>query len=323
MDHANISVVKYFIISGISDVPMIHFIIFLLVLLIYLLTLGGNLSILLVVCLDQQLHTPMYFFLCNLSILDITCSTNNLNNVLISFVSGDNTVSFLGCIVQIFIFLSLTCSELLILAAMSYDRYVAICNPLRYHMIMNCRICGLLAIVCWVMGTVESIPIFWELLKFSCYKSNRVNHFFCDIMPVLKLSCSDTHFLDLYILTVGVIISAFSPFLMTFVSYVFIIATILKIRSTTGRRKAFYTCSSHLTVVFLLYTTLAIQYMRPHSLVNLDSNKLISLFNTAALPILNPLIYSLKNKDVKAAFRRRMRLSLLPHRKDSKLFRGV
>ncbi|XP_069800160.1 olfactory receptor 5AR1-like [Dendropsophus ebraccatus] len=312
MDHPNTSVVRYFIISGISDVPMIHTITFLMVLLIYLLTFGGNLTLLLLVCLDPQLHTPMYFFLCNLSIVDITCSTNNLSNILLSFLSGDNTVSVLRCMVQILVFLSLTCGELLILAAMSYDRYMAICNPLHYHMIMNGRICTLLAAICWVMGTVESIPIFLELLHFSCYESNIVNHFFCDIMPVLKMSCSDTHFLDLYILTVGVLISAFCPFLMTFVSYVFIIVTILKIRSTTGRRKAFYTCSSHLTVVVLLYTTLAVQYMRPHSMVNLDSNKLISLFNTAALPILNPLIYSLRNKDIKAAFRRRMRFSLLP-----------
>ncbi|XP_077137653.1 olfactory receptor 5AR1-like [Ranitomeya variabilis] len=313
MDHTNISAVKYFIISGISDDPMIQVIIFLLVFIIYLLTLVGNLTILLLVNLDPQLHTPMYFFLCNLSILDIICSTNNLSNVLISFLSGDKTVSVLGCIVQIFIFVSMTCGELLILAVMGYDRYVAVCNPLRYHMIMNGRICALLAILCWVLGTVESIPIFLELLKFSCYKSTMVNHFFCDIMPVLMLSCSDTHFLDLYILTLGVGISAFSPFLMTFISYVFIIATILKMRSTTSRHKAFYTCSSHLTVVILLYTTLTIQYLRPHSLVNLDSNKLMSLFNTAALPILNPLIYSLKNKDVKAALQKRMR-SMLTNR---------
>ncbi|XP_044161126.1 olfactory receptor 8B12-like, partial [Bufo gargarizans] len=307
MDHTNVSEIKYFIIAGVSDVPMIHILIFLLVLLIYLFTVGGNLTILLLVCLDPQLHTPMYFFLCNLSILDICCSTNNLNNVIISFISGDNRVSVLSCIVQIFIFLSLTCGELLVLAAMSYDRYVAICNPLCYHMIMDCKTCAILVIVCWLLGALESIPIFGELLRFSCYKSNVVNHFFCDIMPVQKLSCSDAYFLDLYILTVGVVISAFTPFLLTFVSYVFIIAAILKIRSTSGRHKAFYTCSSHLTVVILLYTTLAIQYMRPHSLVNLDSNKLMSLFNTAAVPILNPLIYSLKNKDVKAAFRRRMR----------------
>ncbi|XP_077137651.1 olfactory receptor 5M11-like [Ranitomeya variabilis] len=319
MDHTNISAVNYFIISGISDNPMIQVVIFLLVFMIYLLTLGCNLTILLLVSLDPQLHTPMYFFLCNLSFLDIICSTNNLNNVLISFLTGDRTVSVLGCIVQIFIFLSLTCGELLILAVMGYDRYVAVCNPLRYHMIMNGRICALLAILCWVLGTVECIPTFLELLKFSCYKSTMVNHFFCDIMPVLNLSCSDTHFLDLYVLTIGVGISAFSPCVITFISYVFIIATILRIQSTTGRHKAFYTCSSHLTVVILLYATLAIQYMRPHSLVNLDSNKLISLFNTAALPILNPLIYSLKNKDVKAALLKRMRSSKIMNHKDSKI----
>ncbi|CAN2390164.1 odorant binding, partial [Pristimantis euphronides] len=316
MDQANISV-KYFIISGISDVPMLHVIIFFLVLLIYLLTLSGNLTILLLVCLDPQLHTPMYFFLCNLSILDISCSTNNLNNVLISFLSGDNTISVLRCIIQIFIFISLTCAftsdELLILTAMSYDRYVAICNPLRYSDIMSKKVCSLLACACWVMGFISTIPSLLEISSFTCYTSLEVNHFFCDIMPVMKLTCNDTTVLELYAFIVGLLFATFTPFVLTFISYTFIIHAILRIRSSIGRRKAFYTCSSHLTVVNLLYGTLILyitlcyQYFRPISSVSLDSNKLYSLFNTVAVPILNPLIYSLKNKDVILAMKRRLR----------------
>lgn len=308
---ANLSITTYFIVIGFSDHPILQPIISFMVLFIYLVTIGGNMMILLLVIQDHRLYTPMYFFLCNLSILDMCCSSNNLHNILISFISGDHTISVFGCLIQIFIFLSLTCAELLILAAMSYDRYVAICKPLYYNMIMTYPICTLLAILCWVLGAIESIPIFLQLLKLTCYRSNTINHFFCDIMPVMKLTCSDTTFLDFYILTFGVLVSAFSPFLLTVISYAFIIVTILNINSTTGRQKAFYTCSSHLTVFLLLYTTLAIQYMRPHSLINLDSNKLISLFNTAAVPLLNPLIYSLKNKDVKASFSRKVRVIAL------------
>ncbi|XP_073456985.1 olfactory receptor 5AR1-like [Aquarana catesbeiana] len=308
MDQTNFSVTTYFIVNGFSDHPGLQPVISIMVLCIYLVTIGGNMTILLLVCQDQQLHTPMYFFLCNLSILDICCSTNNLHNIIISAITGDNTISVSGCLLQIFIFLSLTCAELLILATMGYDRYVAICNPLYYSMIMTSPICTLLAMSCWILGALESIQIVLELFRFTCYRSNIINHFFCDIMPVMKLTCSDTTFLDLYILTLGVLVSAFSPFLLTVISYFFIIVSILKIKSSTGRHKAFYTCSSHLTVFMLLYTTLAIQYMRPHTLINLDSNKLISLFNTAAMPLLNPLIYSLRNKDVKASFSRRFRV---------------
>ncbi|KAG9478300.1 hypothetical protein GDO78_013347, partial [Eleutherodactylus coqui] len=293
----------YFIISGISLQPVLQFLLFLLVLLIYLLTIGGNMTIFLLVCLDHHLHTPMYFFLANLSILDISCSTLILHKILISYISGDNTVPVPECLVQIYVFLSLTCDELLVLTAMSYDRYVAICNPLHYHHIMNCLHCAILAFFCWVWGFIESLPTFIGIFKLTCYESNKIDHFFCDVVPIVKLSCSDTTFLQLYILIVGVFLAGFTPFALTFISYVFIIASILSIRTSGGRRKAFYTCSSHITVVICLYATLFFQYLRPTSSINLDSNKYFSLFNAAAVPTLNPLIYSLKNKDVKAAIR--------------------
>ncbi|KAG9478299.1 hypothetical protein GDO78_013346 [Eleutherodactylus coqui] len=293
------------------DEPLLHFFTFLLVFLIYLLTIGGNMTIFLLFCVDHHLHTPMYFFLANLSILDISCSTITLHKILSSFVSGDNTVSVPECFVQIFAFLSLTCDELLVLTAMSYDRYVAICKPLHYHLIMDSKLCALLASLCWVCGFLEGIPTFMGVFKLTCFESNQMDYFFCDVVPILKLTCSDKSFLQLYILIVGVFVSSFTPFALTFISYVFIIATILSIRTSSGRRKAFYTCSSHLTVVILLYASLVLQYLRPMSSINLGSNKYFSLFNAAAVPTLNPLIYSLQNKDVKAAIRRRIRCATL------------
>ncbi|XP_069800166.1 olfactory receptor 5V1-like [Dendropsophus ebraccatus] len=311
MDHSNVTTTTYFIITGISEKPLLQVFVFLLVLLIYLLTLGGNITIFLLVCLDHHLHTPMYFFLANLSLLDISCSTISLHKILISFISGDNTVSVVECYVQMFAFVSLTCDELLVLAAMSYDRYVAICNPLRYRLIMDSKLCVLLASLCWSLGFLECLPCFIKLFKLTCYKSNVVDHFFCDVVPVLKLSCSDTSFLQHYIIIVGAFISGFIPFMLTFISYVFIISTILSIRTSSGRRKAFYTCSSHLTVVLCLYASVVFQYLRPISSVNLSFNKYFFLFNAAAVPILNPLIYSLKNKDVRDAVRRRIRLAVI------------
>ncbi|XP_044162258.1 olfactory receptor 1019-like [Bufo gargarizans] len=305
MEQTNVSVTTYFIISGISDSPTIRLIIFIVALLIYLLTLGGNLTVLLLIATDHQLHTPMYFFLANLSVLDISCSTITLHKILLSFMTGNKFVSIGGCMVQIFIFFSMSCNELLILTAMSYDRYVAICNPLNYHMIMNRKICTLLSAVCWVLSSLENFPTFLAFYKLSCYKSNIINHFFCDAVPVIKLTCSDTTFLEMYMLSVGGFIAGMPPFVLTFISYVFIISVILKIPSSIGRHKAFYTCSSHITVVILFYTTLIFQYLRPYSLANLDSNKVSSLFNTALVPMLNPLIYSLKNKDVTRALKQR------------------
>ncbi|KAM4641759.1 olfactory receptor 8D1-like [Discoglossus pictus] len=311
MEQKNGTTMFFFILKGISDVHEMQLPIFLLVLLLYLITLGGNMTILLLVWLDPQLHTPMYFFLGNLSFIDMSSTTVNLHKILTSFLSGDNTISFSCCMAQLYMFASLTIDELLILTAMtmSYDRYVAICKPLHYHMIMNRRVCVMLAMISWGFGFMEVLPTLWATSNLTCYKSNIVNHFFCDVVPLKQLTCSDTFILDLYVFIEGGLIVFFTPFILTFISYIFIVTTILKIRSSSGRRKAFYTCSSHLTVVILLYLTIFCQYFRPESVFSLDANKLFSLFNTAAVPILNPLIYSLKNKDVKSALRRQLRLS--------------
>ncbi|XP_053545546.1 olfactory receptor 8J2-like [Bombina bombina] len=308
MEQINYTEVTYFIIKGISEKPELQAPIFFLILLIYLICLGGNMMILLLVSMDPQLRTPMYFFLSNLSLIDICSTTVTLHNILFSFISGDKTTSFICCMIQMYMFISLQCGVLLILTVMGYDRYAAICNPLHYHMKMNQKNCLILATVSWVMGCMEATPLLVAILNFTCYKSNIIDHFFCDDMPLKKVICSDTTFFDLYLLIVGGLITCFTPFSLTFISYIFIINTIMRINSSTGRRKAFYTCSSHLIVVILLYTTIFCQYLTPESMFNLESKKLFSLFNTAVVPILNPMIYSLKNKDVKSSLRRHLKL---------------
>ncbi|XP_053330052.1 olfactory receptor 1019-like [Spea bombifrons] len=307
MDETNQTMVQYFIIKGISDAPSLQLPIFLLILIIYFLILGGNMTIFLLVCSDSQLHTPMYFFLCNLSVLDMCCSTVTLHYLLVMYVTGNNVVSFVSCMAQVFFFASFTSNELLILTAMSYDRFMAICNPLHYRMVMSMRMCSVLAFASWSLGFIEIIPYMVLILNIFCYRSNVINHFFCDIMPVIKLSCSDTSALETLIFTEGLFLLSFTPLILTCISYTFIIVTILRIRSSTGRRKAFYTCSSHLTVVILLYMSLFLQYLRPFSIDTLDSGKLFSLVNTVAVPTLNPVIYSLKNKDVKSAVKRKLK----------------
>ncbi|XP_069800250.1 olfactory receptor 6C74-like [Dendropsophus ebraccatus] len=290
----------FFIIRGITDDPQFQIIIFCLVLFIYLTTIAGNLTFLSLVCFDHHLHTPMYIFLGNLSVVDMLCSTITQHNVLLSFITKDKSIGYGSCMAQMYMFGSLTGQELLILTAMGYDRYVAICRPLLYYNIMNKRTCVLLNGACWIWGFLQIMPPLGVFYTFTCYSSRVINHFFCDILPLMKLSCNDISLLRIFFFMECLVLIGCTPFFLTFISYIFIIRNIMKIRSTTGKRKAFYTCSSHLTVVLLLYTTLFSQYMSPD--LN-DSTKLFALFNTAAVPLLNPLIYSLKNKDVKAALR--------------------
>ncbi|XP_044124858.1 olfactory receptor 1019-like [Bufo gargarizans] len=310
----NKTTVNFFVITGITHVPVLKELIFFLVLLIYLLTVAGNMTIFLLICLDRQLHSPMYFFLGNLSILDISCSTIATHKILSMFVTGNDIIYFPFCMAQLYLFSSFTSIELLLLTAMSYDRYVAICRPLYYSRIMNPQACLLLALACWLVGFIELIPYMDLLLRISCYRSNIINHFFCDMMPIIKMSCSDTSALELLIFTEGVFLLSVTPFLLTFISYMFIISSIMRIRYSTGRRKTFYTCSSHLTVVVLLYGTLFCQYLRPTTMDTLDSNKIFSLFNTVAVPVLNPIIYSLKNKTVKSALKQKVQLYFKIHK---------
>ncbi|OCT67954.1 olfactory receptor 5V1 [Xenopus laevis] len=302
LKRSNLSRTDYFIFAGVSDFPEMQALVFVLVLLVYLITLGGNVIILFLIFLDPALHRPMYFFLSNLSCLDIMYTTVTLHRILLMLISGNNVISFSECIAQLYFFMSLVGIELLILTAMSYDRYVAICNPLRYHTVMNYKICLLMASSCWVLGFCDTVPFTYIVYGFSCYESNIIKHFFCDLLALMKLTCNDTSHLE-HVILLEAAFSGLTPFLITIISYIYIICTILRMQTKSGRHKAFYTCSSHLTVVLLFYTTLSCLYLRPMSMFS-DSDKLFALVYTAVVPMLNPLIYSLKNKDVKLALKR-------------------
>nr|XP_033793486.1 olfactory receptor 5V1-like [Geotrypetes seraphini] len=255
---------------------------------------------LMLVCADPHLQKPMYFFLGNLSFLDIGNSSVTLSTLLHRLMTGETLISFPVCMVQLYFFLSFTITEFFLLTAMAYDRYVAICNPLRYMLIMNSRACVLLASVSWLLGFLDSVPAIVLISQLSFCENNEINHFFCDIAALMKLSCSTMHAIEIVVFTDGVFLSMF-PFLLTLISYGYIISTILKINSAKGRRKAFSTCSSHLTIVFLFYGTLISVYMRPASKYSPEQDKVFSLLYTDLIPMLNPIIYSLRNEEVKKA----------------------
>ncbi|XP_030050890.1 olfactory receptor 1G1-like [Microcaecilia unicolor] len=240
----------------------------------------------------------MYFFLSNLSFLDICNTSVTLSTLLHSLMTGEILISFSVCIAQLYVFCSLTSTELFLLTAMAYDRYVAICNPLRYVLIMNRRVCVLLASVSWILGFMDMVPHTFLISQFSFCEGNEINHFFCDATPLMKLSCSDLISIEIVIFIVGPF-AIVIPFGLTLTSYMYIISRILKIHSANGRRKTFSTCSSHLTIVILFYGTIICVYMRPASMYSPDEDKLFSLLYTALIPMLNPIIYSLRNEDIK------------------------
>ncbi|KAM3912194.1 olfactory receptor 6C74-like [Leptodactylus fuscus] len=307
MSSINQTTIEGFRLKGVSDVADLQVLIFLLVLLIYLISLGGNLTILLLVCCDLHLHTPMYFFLANLSFIDISTSTTALHRIFDIFTTHNHMVSTSACMTQLYMFSTLTNNEFSILASMSYDRYVAICRPLHYHTVMSRRLCGLLASVCWSFGFIEQIPTIAFISRFTCYISKEIDHYFCDVLPIRDITCSDTSHLNLFILILGNV-NVIILLSLTITPYSFIITSILRISSSTGRRKAFYTCSSHIMVAVLFYNSIVLQYIVTVFWSNMGSNKILSLFNTVVIPMMNPLIYSLKNKDVKSALQRKLKL---------------
>ncbi|KAM7150844.1 olfactory receptor 2AP1-like [Macrochelys suwanniensis] len=292
-----------FILLGFGNLLEQQILLFIPFLVIYIVTMAGNILIAALVVADQHLQTPMYFFLGNLSCLETCYTSTILPKILASLLTGDRTISVIGCIVQYYFFGCLTASECYLLAVMSYDRYLAICKPLHYTALMNGRICLQLAAVSWMSGFMATTIVTCLMSQLHFCGPNEINHFLCDFTPVIKLSCSDT---SLIILVTFILSSIFTlpPFLLTLTSYVFIISTILRIPSTTGRRKAFSTCSSHLIMVTMYYGTLIIVYMLPETDTHRDLNKVFSLFYTVLTPLANPLIYSLRNRDVKETLRK-------------------
>ncbi|XP_039354126.1 olfactory receptor 1009-like [Mauremys reevesii] len=292
-----------FILLGFGNVPELQPLLFLVFLVIYAVTVLGNILILVLVVADQHLHTPMYFFLGNLSFLEICYSSTLLPRLLASLLTGDRTISIKGCFVQTYFFGILTATESLLLAAMSYDRYLAICNPLRYAALMNGRICCQLVAGSWISSFLACTTINIFLFKSKFCDSKEIDHFFCDFSPVIKLSCGDTQAVQLLTFIVSAI-GTFVPCLLVLTSYIRIIATILRIPSTTGRQKAFSTCSSHLIVVIVYYGTLITVYVVPTADSHKVLHKLVSVFYTVLTPMINPVIYSLRNKEVNEALRK-------------------
>ncbi|KAM9121381.1 olfactory receptor 5AP2-like [Pangshura tecta] len=299
----NETFITEFILLGFGIHAELQPLLFLLFLAIYIVTMAGNILIISLVVADQHLHTPMYFFLGNLSCLETCYTSTVLPRMLASLLTGDRNISVTGCITQLYfldLFVGVECN---LLAFMSYDRYLAICKPLHYIALMNGRICLKLAAVSWMSGFMIITIITSLMSQLHFCGPNEIDHFLCDFTPVTKLSCSDTSLITLVTFIFSSIYTL-PLFLLTLASYICIISTILRIPSTTGRRKAFSTCSSHLIVVTIYYGTLIIVYMFPETDTLRDLNKVFSLIYTVLTPLANPFIYSLKNKEIKAALRK-------------------
>ncbi|XP_030042678.1 olfactory receptor 1044-like [Microcaecilia unicolor] len=303
MGERNQTSVTEFILLGFSDHPQLQGLICGTVLLIYLISVLGNFVFLVLMCANPQLHKPMYFFLSNLSIMDICSTSLTLLKMLDSYLTQNYSISFHACITQVYFFMYFSAIEYLLLTEMAYDRYVAICNPLRYSLIMNKSICLLLASSSWVTAFLASFPVANMLSQLSYCKSNVINHFFCDPSVLMKLSCSDTHRVAMWIFVDGIVVG-FIPFLLILTSYIFIISSILRIRCTEGRHKAFSTCASHLTSVILYCVSILCMYMKPTSMYSSARDKMVSLLYTAMVPTLNPIIYSLRNREIKNTFKK-------------------
>ncbi|XP_075413896.1 olfactory receptor 2A5-like [Tenrec ecaudatus] len=295
--------ITQFILLGFPVGPQIQLLLFGLFALFYTFTLLGNGAILGLICLDSKLHNPMYLFLSHLAIVDMSYASNNVPKMLANLVSKKRTILFVPCIMQTFLYMAFAHTECLILVVMSYDRYVAICHPLHYTVIMSWRVCTVLAVISWVCGSLLALLHVGLLLRLPFCGPHKINHFFCEILSVLKLACADTRLNQLVIFGACVFILV-GPLCLVLASYTRILLAILRIQSGEGRRKAFSTCSSHLCVVGLFFGSAIVMYMMPTSSHPEEQQKVLSLFYSLFNPMLNPLIYSLRNEEVKGALRR-------------------
>ncbi|XP_066476361.1 olfactory receptor 5AR1-like [Tiliqua scincoides] len=317
MIEGNSSTVNEFILLGISDDPQMQFIFFVAFLLIYLVNMVGNLGMIILISFHPQLHNPMYFFLWHLSFCDLCYSSAIAPRMLSDIVSDSRTISLLGCTAQLYFYVAFVSSEFYILAAMAYDRYVAICNPLLYSSAMSKSLCTWLSLGSYIAGTANAIIHTTATFSLRFCNSNLINHFFCDVPPLLAISCSDTHINEILLFVFGGFFDV-SSLSVILVSYAFILVAILRMPSASGKLKAFSTCGSHFTGVTIFYGTMIFMYLRPTSVYSLDQDKWASMFYTVVIPMLNPLIYSLRNKDVKETFRK-----LIKKKLDSFLTRGL
>ncbi|XP_015361409.1 olfactory receptor 5AS1-like [Marmota marmota marmota] len=292
-----------FLLVGFTDYLPLRFILFFVFFIVYALTVVGNVGLIVLAKVDSRLQTPMYYFISNLSFLDISYSTTIAPKMLVNFLASRKSISFYGCALQMFFFACFADAECLILAVMAYDRYAAICHPLLYPTLMSRRLCTSLVVLAYISGSMTSLVHVCLTVKLPFCGSNVINHFFCDIPPLLALSCTDTHIneLLLFILCGGIQISTF---VVIFISYFCILLTVLSMKLSEGRSKAFSTCASHLIAVKLFYGTLLFMYLRPTTSYSPESDKVVAVFYTVVFPMFNPIIYSFRNKDVKNALKK-------------------
>ncbi|XP_053551876.1 olfactory receptor 5AS1-like, partial [Bombina bombina] len=305
MDQSNQTSPDIFFLIKLTNIPNLQPICFFIFLIMYIITLSGNILLLAVVRVNTQLQTPMYFFLCNLSFIDICFSSSIVPKILVNTLSVDTSISLLGCAFQMYISLVLGTTECLILSVMAYDRYVAICSPLHYNTIMNKKRCIYLAAGSWIVCLINPIIHVFFIFQLPYCKSHHLNHFFCEVPAFFPISCKDT-WLNKLLMYISTGIVAMCPFIVIIVSYVYIISTILKIKSSKSRHKTFSTCASHLIVVSLYYSTIMIMYMRPHSSYSPETDNVLSVLYTTATPMMNPIIYSIRNKEVKNTIKKKL-----------------
>ncbi|XP_064144141.1 olfactory receptor 9G19-like [Loxodonta africana] len=307
MERGNHTVTE-FILVGLTTDPVMQLILFMVFLVMYSVTLVGNNTLITLICNDSRLHTPMYFFIGNLSFLDLWYSSVYTPKILVTCISEDKSISFAGCVAQFFFSAGLVYNECYLLATMAYDRYVAISNPLLYAQVMPKRLCIYLVICAYTGGFVNAIILTSNTFTLDFCGDDVIDDFFCDVPPLVKLACDvkESYQVVLYFLMASNVII---PIVLILASYLFIIAAILRIHSTQGRLKAFSTCSSHLISVTLYYGSILYIYSRPSSSYSLETDKMVSVFYTVVFPMLNPVIYSLRNKDVKEALKKLLRLT--------------
>ncbi|XP_048356005.1 olfactory receptor 5V1-like [Sphaerodactylus townsendi] len=292
-----------FVLLGFSGIPNGYIYLFLPFLAIYLVTVLGNLTICIMIQLDSSLHTPMYYFLSHLSCLDICISSVTVPQILVNFLRQQQTISYNECMAQMFFLVSFTGAEGALLAVMAYDRYAAICKPLHYSRLMNTKVCTVLAFAAWVWGFLDSVLQTALSTRLDFCGVNQIHHIFCDLPPLMKMACNDVHINEVADHMGGVFVGG-GPFVFIVFSYVFILSSILKFRSTIGKRKAFSTCASHLTVVFIYYGNALLNYQGPSAGYSLATGILVSVMFCVITPVLNPIIYSLRNKEVKGALKK-------------------
>ncbi|XP_015104281.1 olfactory receptor 2W1 [Vicugna pacos] len=307
MDLRNYTLLQGFILLGFSDHPKLEMVLSAVVTLFYLITLAGNTAIILASLLDPHLHTPMYFFLRNLSFLDLCFTTSIIPQMLVNLWGPDKTISYVGCVIQLYVYMWFGSTECLLLAVMSYDRFTAICKPLHYLVIMNPHLCFKMTTMVWSISLANSVVLCTLTLNLPRCGNKLLDHFLCELPAMVKIACIDTTAVEMSVFALGIVI-VLTPLILILISYGYIAKAVLRMKSKAGQRKAVNTCGSHLTVVSIFYGTIIYMYLQPGNSASKDQGKFLTLFYTIITPSLNPLIYTLRNKDMKDALKKLMRV---------------